>query len=82
MPLSATWTLRGQRCHLGGDRARKGRDKVWFRRWQLSFTPRRGNQDVMVRCTNHKGDQQPMEANWNPSGFMRNVVETISLSAV
>ena len=60
----------------------KDETKYGLRRWQLSFTPRRGDQDLMVRCTNHKGDQQPMEANWNPSGFMRNVVETISLSAV
>jgi hypothetical protein len=32
-----------------------------------------------VRCTNAKGVAQPLEANWNPGGFMRNVVERVRL---
>ena len=34
----------------------------------------------MVRCTNSNGDAQPAEANWNPSGFMRNVIESTVVS--
>jgi hypothetical protein len=36
----------------------------------------------MARCTNSDGLQQPMTPNWNPGGFMRNVVETTSVMAV
>ena len=75
--ISADRGVTWQPTELGKDETKYG-----FRRWQASFTPRRGDQDVMVRCTNDKGDMQPMEANWNPSGFMRNVIETISISAV
>ena len=49
--------------------------KYSFRRWQLSVTPSRGEQTIMVRCTNSDGMTQPTQANWNPSGFMRNVIE-------
>jgi hypothetical protein len=30
---------------------------------------------LMVRCTNSAGETQPGKPNWNPSGFMRNVIE-------
>ncbi|MHC2387963.1 hypothetical protein ACVIHB_002779 [Bradyrhizobium liaoningense] len=36
----------------------------------------------MVRCTNTAGDSQPAASNWNTSGFMRNVVETVQLTAI
>jgi hypothetical protein len=29
----------------------------------------------MVRCTNSSGEAQPDTPNWNPGGFMRNVIE-------
>ncbi len=35
----------------------------------------------MVRCTNAAGAVQPDQANWNPAGFMRNVIETITVTA-
>jgi DMSO/TMAO reductase YedYZ molybdopterin-dependent catalytic subunit len=58
-----------------------GRDEgtYSFRAWQATISPPRGPQPVMVRCTNSRGETQPMEPNWNPGGFMRNVVETVSL---
>jgi sulfite dehydrogenase len=34
-----------------------------------------------VRATNANGQTQPMQAQWNPSGYMRNVVETTRLTA-
>jgi DMSO/TMAO reductase YedYZ molybdopterin-dependent catalytic subunit len=57
--------------------AERGKDegKYSFRRWQLSFTPSRGAQVLMVRCTSSSGETQPDTPNWNPSGFMRNVIE-------
>lgn len=47
-----------------------------FRRWHTSFKATRGAHTLMVKCVNTKGLAQPMTPNWNPAGFMRNVVET------
>ncbi|MEA3182919.1 MAG: hypothetical protein QOI59_6442 [Gammaproteobacteria bacterium] len=61
----------------GWQQAQIGKDegKYSFRQWQLSFAPTAGAQVLMVRCTNSSGETQPNTPNWNPSGFMRNVVE-------
>jgi DMSO/TMAO reductase YedYZ molybdopterin-dependent catalytic subunit len=59
--------------------AQLGKDegKYSFRQWQARFTPAaKGDTALMVRCTNTSGDAQPAEANWNPAGFMRNVIES------
>lgn len=64
--------------------ARLGKDegKYGFRQWETHFTPRAsGGYALSVRCTNSAGDMQPSDPNWNPSGFMRNVIESISVSA-
>jgi hypothetical protein len=34
-----------------------------------------------VRATSRTGEVQPMEARWNPAGYMRNVVETVHVEA-
>jgi len=61
-----------------------GRDegKYSFRQWQAGMMLTAGNVPVMVRCTNAKGLAQPAAPNWNPSGFMRNPIETTALKAV
>src|SRR6266436_6431996 len=59
-----------QQTQLGMDEG-----KYSFRQWQLSFTPIAGAQALMVRCTSSSGETQPDTPNWNPSGFMRNVIE-------
>jgi hypothetical protein len=54
-----------------------------FRRWQINFMlPDNGDYVLAVRCTNAKGETQPETANWNPSGYMRNVVEQLAVVAV
>jgi DMSO/TMAO reductase YedYZ molybdopterin-dependent catalytic subunit len=61
-----------------------GRDegKYSFREWQAPFTlAGRGAHTLMVRCTNRDGVVQPERANWNPSGFMRNVIEATAVVA-
>jgi len=68
-----TWTAAG----LGRDEG-----KYSFRQWQADMTPVAGNVSVMVCCTNARGLAQPAAANWNPSGFMRNPIETTALKAV
>jgi DMSO/TMAO reductase YedYZ molybdopterin-dependent catalytic subunit len=59
----------------------KDQGKYSFQHWQTSITPRPGEQTLMVRCTNSSGLAQPMKPTWNPSGFMRNVIETVNLVA-
>ena len=44
---------------------------------RLSFDP--GSHTVMVMCTNTAGVSQPAQANWNPGGLMRNVIESVTL---
>ncbi len=64
--------------------ARLGRDlgKYSFREWTLLFTPRRaGLYELKVKATNRIGQSQPLEALWNPAGYMRNVVETVRVTA-
>ncbi|MEY9884810.1 molybdopterin-dependent oxidoreductase [Bradyrhizobium sp. USDA 329] len=57
--------------------------KYSFRRWQLDIPQlMKGGHSLMVRCTNAAGDIQPAASNWNTSGFMRNVVETVQLTAI
>ena len=52
-----------------------------FRQWNAHFQLARGEHTLMVRCTNTGGLRQPMKPNWNPGGFMRNVVESVTVTA-
>ncbi len=63
--------------------AELGRDegKYSFRPWQAKLDVPAGETAVMVRCTNTDGLVQPTLPNWNPSGFMRNSIETTRLHA-
>jgi DMSO/TMAO reductase YedYZ molybdopterin-dependent catalytic subunit len=68
-----TWTA----TRLGKDEG-----KYSFRQWHADFAlAGAGGHTLMVRCTNAAGEAQPDAANWNPSGFMRNVIETIEVNA-
>ncbi len=47
-----------------------------FREWHLPLKlARPGQVELLVKATNRLGESQPMEALWNPAGYMRNVVE-------
>jgi len=66
-----------QAAQLGKDEGKYG-----FRQWQMQFTlPAKGDYLLMVRCTNSNGAAQPHAPNWNPSGFMRNVIEATPVVA-
>ncbi len=55
----------------------KDEGKFSFRQWQAQIhLAAKGDVTLMVRCTNSDGLAQPAQPNWNPSGFMRNVIET------
>src|ERR1700726_207520 len=50
--------------------------KYSFRQWDTRITlGHTGEHLLMVRCTNSNGVAHPATPNWNPAGFMRNVVE-------
>jgi DMSO/TMAO reductase YedYZ molybdopterin-dependent catalytic subunit len=56
--------------------------KYSFREWRIAFTPAKaGDYALKARATNNAGQTQPLEAVWNPPGYMRNVVETINVTA-
>ena len=66
-----------QQAQLGTDEG-----KYSFRQWQIRFSlPTKGEQVLMVRCTNSSGEAQPDTPNWNPAGFMRNVIEQTAVVA-
>jgi len=72
---------RGQswrQAQLGKDEGKYG-----FRRWQTQLAlPAPGAYTLLIRCTNSNGVAQPETPNWNPAGFMRNVVESVDVIAV
>jgi sulfite dehydrogenase len=53
-----------------------------FREFTFGFTPEKGTHDLRVRAWNRSGSSQPMEALWQPAGYMRNVVESVKVTAV
>jgi DMSO/TMAO reductase YedYZ molybdopterin-dependent catalytic subunit len=63
--------------------AKLGKDlgKYSFREWKLPVKLAAGSHDLQVRATNNAGDTQPNEPKWNPAGYMRNVVETVRVTA-
>ncbi|WP_426436521.1 molybdopterin-dependent oxidoreductase [Bradyrhizobium genosp. P] len=63
--------------------AKLGKDlgKYSFREWKLKVALAAGPSDLKVRATNMAGDTQPMDPLWNPAGYLRNVVETVHVSA-
>jgi hypothetical protein len=65
-----------QQAELGRDEG-----KYSFRQWHTHFAPTRGNHVLMVRCTSTARETQPEAPNWNPSGFMRNVIEKTTVVA-
>jgi DMSO/TMAO reductase YedYZ molybdopterin-dependent catalytic subunit len=51
-----------------------------FRRWKTSFVPKQpGTYKLMANATNNNSLSQPATATWNPGGFMRNVIEQITV---
>jgi DMSO/TMAO reductase YedYZ molybdopterin-dependent catalytic subunit len=67
-----------QPARLGTDEGKYG-----FRQWEAWVAPAApGKLKVMVRCTNSNGEAQPDMPNWNPAGFMRNIIESVDVVAV
>jgi sulfite dehydrogenase len=63
--------------------AKLGRDlgNYSFREWELTVKLPRGGHDLKVRASSNGGSTQPMQPLWNPAGYLRNVVETVHVTA-
>jgi DMSO/TMAO reductase YedYZ molybdopterin-dependent catalytic subunit len=67
-----------QEARLGPDHG-----KYSFRQWEVPLRlASRGAHKLMVKAINTAGSAQPDHANWNAAGFMRNVIESVSVQAV
>jgi len=63
------------RASLGQDHGRYS-----FREWAAVWRPRGlGTKTLMVRAVNTIGESQGYEPLWNPAGYLRNVIEQITL---
>jgi DMSO/TMAO reductase YedYZ molybdopterin-dependent catalytic subunit len=66
-----TWAA----AELGADLGRYS-----FREWQYTLgLPGPGEVTLQCRAISRTGESQPLEPLWNPSGYMRNVVESVTL---
>jgi DMSO/TMAO reductase YedYZ molybdopterin-dependent catalytic subunit len=75
--VSADAGRRWQEARLGTNHGQYS-----FRQWELPLRfATAGPQRLMVRAVNTAGVAQPDHPNWNVGGFMRNVIESISLQA-
>lgn len=55
--------------------------KYSFREWHMPVNLSAGPHELKVRATSNDGKTQPMDALWNPAGYLRNVVETVRVTA-
>jgi DMSO/TMAO reductase YedYZ molybdopterin-dependent catalytic subunit len=55
--------------------------KYSFREWTLPVGLAAGAHVLKVRATSNGGKVQPETATWNPPGYMRNVIETVTVTA-
>jgi DMSO/TMAO reductase YedYZ molybdopterin-dependent catalytic subunit len=63
--------------------AKLGKDlgKYSFREWTLAVRLPAGKHDLKVRATSNGGKVQPDKPLWNPAGYLRNVIETTTVTA-
>ena len=55
--------------------------KYSFRQWSTRLVLNKGNHALAVRAINRIGQSQPVEALWNPAGYMRNSIEKVKITA-
>ncbi|MEO9189683.1 MAG: molybdopterin-dependent oxidoreductase [Acetobacteraceae bacterium] len=55
--------------------------KYSFRSWTAQTPLPPGTHALKVRAISNAGETQPMQPRWNPAGYMRNVVETVTVTA-
>lgn len=52
-----------------------------YRPWTAKVQLAQGAHKIRVRAVGNDGETQPAEAKWNPSGYLRNVIESIDVVA-
>ncbi len=64
--------------------ARLGEDlgRYSFREWRLGLDLRPGTHALLVRALARDGTTQPFTPLWQPAGYMRNVVETVTVEVL
>jgi DMSO/TMAO reductase YedYZ molybdopterin-dependent catalytic subunit len=73
--VSAQQGRQWQEARLGANHG-----KFSFRQWEFPVRfATTGQHRLMVRVVNAAGVTQPDHPNWNPGGFMRNVIESIAV---
>ncbi len=72
LDAGATW----RPTTLGQDMGRYA-----FRAWSAPVTLPAGALALQVRATSNTGETQPTEQPWNPSGYLRNVIETTKVQS-
>jgi hypothetical protein len=55
--------------------------KYSFRRWEGPVTLAAGKHLLQVRAVSNAGETQPVKQPWNPAGYLRNLIETVSVEA-
>lgn len=61
----------------------KDHGKYSFREWQIPFKPARGKSyALMAMAVSTIGESQSATPLWNPSGYARNVIETVNVKAI
>jgi DMSO/TMAO reductase YedYZ molybdopterin-dependent catalytic subunit len=75
--FSADSGSRWQEARLGSNHG-----KYSFRQWEVPLrlsSP--GSHQLRIKAVNAAGSMQPDRANWNGGGYMRNVIESVSVQA-
>jgi hypothetical protein len=52
-----------------------------YRQWTTKVQLPQGPHKIKVRAVGNDGETQPSEARWNPSGYLRNVIESVDVVA-
>jgi sulfite dehydrogenase len=55
--------------------------KYSFRGWEVPVTLPAGRHALQVRAVSNAGETQPVEQPWNPAGYLRNLIETVTMDA-
>lgn len=52
-----------------------------FREWRIAVKfKHKGSAILMVRACNNQGEMQPLQADWNPGGYQRHVIESTPIT--
>ena len=68
----ATWTDAKLGEYLG---------RYSFRGWEAPVVLAVGRHALKVRAVSNAGETQPVEQPWNPAGYLRNLIETVTVNA-